>query len=265
MRFYLGTSEPAWLWSQPPMRHPLFVSHRRLARQKSYRAATTAWALDSGGFTELSMFGEWRTTPETYIRAVRRYIDEIGMLDWAAPQDWMCEPEIIRKTGKSVREHQELTCRNLVRLRELDASLPIVPVLQGWEPDDYFRHLEMYHDYGIDLFDEPLVGLGTFCRRANLQPVQDLVLDLTERGLRAHGFGVKRDGLPILGHFLQSSDSTAWSLAARKANTTLCGSSHRAKRCNNCRDWASNWADRTIASIATNPVQYRLPFDLLSV
>jgi hypothetical protein len=210
------------------------------------------------------MFGEWRTTPETYVRAVRRYIDEIGSLDWAAPQDWMCEPEIIRKTGRSVRDHQDLTCRNLLILRDLDPDLPIVPVLQGWQPDDYLRHLEMYDRFGIDLFAEPLVGLGTFCRRANLRPVHDLVLGLTERGLRAHGFGVKRDGLPVLGHVLQSSDSTAWSLAARKSPSRLCGATHRAKRCNNCREWASTWADTTVATIGSQPIQYPLALDLIS-
>lgn len=260
MKFYLGTSEAHWLWDEVPMRHPLFVSHRRLARFKNLRPATTDWALDSGGFTELSMFGEWRTTPEAYVNAVRRYLNEVGRLDWAAPQDWMCEPQMLAKTGLSVIEHQRRTCENFLTLRELDDSLPIIPVLQGWEPADYLKHVEMYERYGVDVFNEQRVGLGTFCRRANLKPVQELVLSLASKGLKAHGFGVKRDGLPVLGHVLMSSDSTAWSLAGRKAKSRLCGIEHRAARCNNCRTWAAMWADKTIAAIATDPMQYDMKF-----
>jgi O-acetyl-ADP-ribose deacetylase (regulator of RNase III) len=31
------------------------------------------WALDSGGFTELSLHGRWKATPAAYVAAVRRY------------------------------------------------------------------------------------------------------------------------------------------------------------------------------------------------
>lgn len=33
--------------------------------------------------------------PEQYASEVRRFRDEIGNLDWAAIQDWMCEPQVI--------------------------------------------------------------------------------------------------------------------------------------------------------------------------
>jgi integrase len=56
---------------------------RRLPR------ARCRWALDSGGFTELSLFGRWQTTPAAYAAAVARYTDQIGKLAWASPQDWM--------------------------------------------------------------------------------------------------------------------------------------------------------------------------------
>lgn len=51
--FYLGTSEVRWLGQANV---PLFISHRRLAPRKSFPRALTGWALDSGGFTELSMY-----------------------------------------------------------------------------------------------------------------------------------------------------------------------------------------------------------------
>lgn len=79
-----------------------------LGRLRGYRRAPIArapWALDSGGFTELDTPPHrWTTTPAEYIEAVQRYATEIGRLEWAAPQDWMCEPWIVQKTGLSVRE-----------------------------------------------------------------------------------------------------------------------------------------------------------------
>jgi hypothetical protein len=55
---------------------------------------------------------------------VRRYRDEIGCLDWAAPQDWMCEPFILAKTGLSVREYRR-TVASYLRLTELAPDLRV--------------------------------------------------------------------------------------------------------------------------------------------
>jgi hypothetical protein len=63
--FYLGSHLDGWLAAHVGVR--LFVSHRRLARRKTLPRARFPWACDSGGFTELSQFGGWRTTPEEYV------------------------------------------------------------------------------------------------------------------------------------------------------------------------------------------------------
>ena len=87
--FYLGTHEPAWL---KRLEIPLFISRVRLARRKSFPQALGKWALDSGGFTQLHKHGGCDLSVAVYVGEVRRYADEIGNLDWVAPQDWMCEP-----------------------------------------------------------------------------------------------------------------------------------------------------------------------------
>jgi hypothetical protein len=102
----LGAHMPHWL---AELDVPLFVSHRRLAGRRTLPRARTGWALDSGGFTELSMFGGWRTAAEDYVAAVRRYATEIGNLEWAAPMDWRCEPVMLAKTGLDVPDHQRRT------------------------------------------------------------------------------------------------------------------------------------------------------------
>src|SRR6266511_2579815 len=89
--------------------------------------------------------------------------------------DWMTEEAVIRGgtvgrtrfvgTRLSLAEHQRRTVHNYLELRHLADDLPIVPVLQGQSIDDYKRIIDAYHRAGVDLHREPLVGLGSVCRR----------------------------------------------------------------------------------------------------
>ena len=151
--FYLGAHQPHWLWRAD---FPLFVSHRQLARRsRSLRPASCRWALDSGGFTELSLHGRWLTPAEDYAAAVTDYADRIGGLDFAAPQDWMCEPFMIARTGLPVTEHLHRTVANYLTLRHLAPDLPIIPVVQGWRLADYLACLDLYASAGVDLAGLP--------------------------------------------------------------------------------------------------------------
>lgn len=210
--FYLGTHEPAWLGR---VSFPLFVSHRRLVRYRRLPIARCRWALDSGAFSELSTYGRWTLTPEAYVAAIRRYRAEISHLAWAAPQDYMCEPFMVARTGLSVHEHQRRTVANLLELRRLAPDLPIIPVLQGWTRADYLACMRMYAAAGIDLTREQLVGLGSVCRRQSTEEIDVIVRQLHGLGLRVHGFGVKTEGLRRYGPYLASADSMAWSLHGR--------------------------------------------------
>ena len=72
------TSERTWTGWLAHVGVPLFVSHRRLARRKTLPKARTGWALESGGFSELSLYGGWRTTPEEYAGARCRHATSLG-------------------------------------------------------------------------------------------------------------------------------------------------------------------------------------------
>jgi hypothetical protein len=241
MTFYLGTHQPAWLRT---FTEPLFISHRRLAKYRSLPNARCRWALDSGAFSELSQYGRWTITPEQYVKAVRRYRDDIGKLDWAACQDYMCEPQIIAKTGLSVSEHQRRTVENYLMLKRLAPELPFIPVIQGWLLADYLRCLAMYRQAGIDLRSERLVGLGSICRRQANQEIQQIVTALAAHGLRLHGFGVKTSGLRRYGRYLSSADSLAWSFRGRHVAGCRHPRSVRAQRPvseANCPRFALEW------------------------
>lgn len=242
MTFLLGTHQPGWL---SRLNVPLFVSRRRLAPYRTLPRAAGPWALDSGGFSELSLHGRWMTTPKEYAAEVRRYHEEIGSLDWCASMDWMCEPTILAKTGLAVAEHQRRTIESFLRLRDLAADLPFVPVLQGWRLDDYRRHVDAYTAAGVDLEREPLVGLGSVCRRQATREVEEIVEAL--QPLPLHAFGLKLGGLSRVAGLIESADSMAWSYAARR-RPSLPGCLAHAN-CANCPRWALRWREEVLARV----------------
>lgn len=254
MEFYLG-ADAHWLATAGV---PLMVSHRRLRRRITLPRATAPWVCDSGGFSELQQYGRWTIGPAEYATALCRYREEIGRLEWAAPQDWMCEPIIINGgtvagqhfagTGLTVAEHQRRTIASVLQLRRLVPDVPVIPVLQGWELDDYRAHVEQYAAAGIDLTAEPLVGLGSVCRRQDTAEIGAIAWTLCRLGLRLHGFGVKAEGLRAYGHLLASADSQAGSFGARKR---IGHCTHGLVRWEaNCPEWARLWRDDVLASMA---------------
>jgi len=174
MRFFLGSHMPGWLDLTTA---PLYLSDRRLRDRKTLPVARGPWALDSGAFTELQKYGTWSRgpSPAEYAERVRRYRDRIGGMCWAAPQDWMCEPIVIRGgmvgrvrfigTKLTVAEHQRRTVANFLSLRSVAPDVPFIPVLQGQTRGDYLMCVHRYHDAGVDLSMEPVVGIGSVCRR----------------------------------------------------------------------------------------------------
>lgn len=234
-RFYLGTHVPNWL---NKVDVPLFVSRRTLCKGKNWKPATCRWALDSGGFSELTMFGRWTVSPRAYVAEVRRWSEQIGGLDWAAIQDWMCEPVVLAKTGKDVLEHQERTINSYDTLVTLDRKLPWTPVIQGWVMSDYLRHIEMYAARGVDLRQFPVVGIGSVCRRQSTDEIATIIRRISGMGIKLHGFGVKRGGLQKTPGLLKSADSLAWSFGARR-KPPIPGHTH--KNCANCMEYALKW------------------------
>lgn len=244
LTFHLGTHHPAWL---ARFDVPLFVSHRRLGRQKRFTPARTSWALDSGAFSEIAVNGEFTTTPRQYVAAIARYRDEIGRLDWAAPQDHMCEPPMLARSriARTVPEAQAWTVTNYLTLRDLDPAVPVIPVLQGWHRDDYRRHADAYETAGVILSDLPLVGVGSVCRRQSTPEIGAIVASL--QPLRLHGFGVKSEGLARYGAGLASADSMAWSYSGRRIQP--CIHSPTRLNCGNCPDYALAWHARVVTTV----------------
>lgn len=252
-RFYLGTHRPSWLERTDV---PLFVSRVTMPKTKLPRAIGP-WALDSGAFSEIQLHGRWTLEPAAYVDEVRRYASEIGQLEWASIQDWMCEPVMIARTGLSVEIHQARTIESYLRLRDLAPELPWAPVIQGWTIGDYDRHADAYADAGVDLRALPVVGVGSVCRRQNTLSASLLLAGLAARGLdNLHGFGFKVSGLTAAVRHaamtgapmsLASADSLAWSYQARREPPLPECSGHI--NCANCLRFALEWRERLFSTL----------------
>jgi hypothetical protein len=251
VKFYLGAHMPNWLATAEV---PLFVSHRRLLRLRRLPVAKLPWALDSGAFSEVALRGEFTTSPAEYVSAVRRYRDEIGQLEWAAPQDHMCEPWVLARStiANTVPDAQRWTIANFLDLRDHLDDL-VIPVLQGQTLDDYWRHIDAYAAAGIDLEREALVGVGSVCRRQATTGIAELIASLST--LRLHGFGVKISGLARYGWCLASADSLAWSYRGRRIRPCP----HRGTMsCANCLPYALAWRQQVLRADTRQAVQLAL-------
>nr|WP_092774988.1 hypothetical protein [Actinokineospora terrae] len=257
---------------------PLFVSHSRLRGRTPEglpRADRNRWVLDSGAFSFITWFGAFPDDPRDYARRVRLYDAVIGGLEWAAIQDWMCEPDSLAVTGLSVAEHQRRTVASYLDLTAAWEAMsthrpdsPFMPGLQGWTPADYVRCVRMYQAAGVDLAAAPVVGLGSVCKREDTEEIAEVVATVRAEvpGIRLHGFGVKTGGLARYGAELHSCDSMAWSYAAwkRRIKSARCTQFHRV--CSSCLIAAEDWhakvwpefvAARADAAPATSPVEFR--------
>lgn len=279
--YYLG-GRPNWLVDHVDQDVPLMIAAPTLAR---YRDTSTDrfrsrrwgnWFGDSGAFMALTGSGTnrgeqhpWHMHPDDYGALWVRLITDVGMPDFVAPQDAPCEQVCREATGATTRQHIDHTLANFLYLRENFPMVPWLPVIQGETAADYLYCERLYLDAGVDLAAETRVGIGSICRRGNVPEIVEVIRLFAGRGYRLHGFGVKIEALPIIGHLLWSADSYAWSDTARKDNHRMAGCDHRTRECardhgpgcaehqtdcRNCPRWAQEWRRRVLAELppATN-------------
>lgn len=242
MRFFTGLHQPS------DARHfdAAFISVNRIRDRKS-GFQVGDWIMDSGAFTEISTHGCYRHSVAEYAQQIKRWSTN-GNLLAAVAQDWMCEPWIVERTGLSVEEHQRLTVQRYDDLLAEDCGgVHILPVLQGYAPSDYVRHIRMY---GERLKPGMWVGVGSVCKRNGDPSAIEAVLlavKMARPDLLLHGFGLKTTSLSsgLVTSLLHTADSMAWSFHARKNRR-------------NANDWRE--AKRWTAAIDARPVQHVLNF-----
>jgi hypothetical protein len=212
MIFFTGLHQPCDAQHLPTV----FISVNRLrARKGPFKAGK--WIMDSGAFSELLMHGRYRHSVAEYAAEIRRWKHN-GELLGAVAQDYMCEPLMLEKTGLTVHDHQRLTIERYDALLGCATGVKIIPVLQGYAPSDYVRHIRAY---GHRLSPGTWVGVGSICKRNGNPAAIIAVLRAikTERpDLLLHGFGLKLTALQHqeITDMLHTADSLSWSFAARR-------------------------------------------------
>lgn len=212
-RFFVGVHQPC------DAHHvdAAFISIHRIAKRRSpFEVAD--WVMDSGAFRTIELHGCYPEPPEIYAAQIKRWSTN-GNLMAAVSQDYMCEPHMLAITGLTIEEHQRLTIERYDALTACDlGGVYLMPVLQGYAPADYVRHIEMY---GERLKPGAWVGVGSVCKRNGDPAAIEAVLLAIKRvrpDLRLHGFGIKLTALrsALVRALLWTADSMAWSFAARK-------------------------------------------------
>lgn len=211
MRFFTGLHQP----SDAKHIEAAFVSVNRLRKRKG-AFNVGDWIMDSGAFSELSRYGRYRWSPLEYAYHIKRW-RFTGNLLAAVTQDYMCEAWILEKTGLALCDHQRLTIERYDTLLHAETGVYIMPVLQGYSPDDYVRHISMYGDR---LAHGAWVGVGSICKRnGSPKAILDVLMAIKQArpDLRLHGFGLKKTSLAsgIIRALLETADSMAWSFQAR--------------------------------------------------
>lgn len=267
MKFYVGVSSTSHI-KYVPYRF-LFSVSRLLDRKSKINTFGKEWILDSGGFTQLLLNGKYTFTIEDYIEIVKLQEPNIFV-----SMDWMCEPWILKKTCKTIKDHLTFTVNNHIKIKELyNGSSKLMGVVQGYNKDDYLTHVDMLKEHGLI---EEYMGIGTLCRRQSTDDILNIPF-LIKRNLpewvKLHGFGVKTLALKKCGiyNLLYSSDSESWSFLARKlqkrvvneigickCDNSICKS--KAKNCANCGRYMRYWTLK-IEELINKNERYRMKLD----
>jgi len=253
-------------------------SYRRLRNRKSpLPTLGKQWIMDSGGFSELHLFGKYTFNVDQYLLGILRFKPT-----FFCSMDWTCEPSSLKATGKSLLEHLTLSTQSHIVLRESVEKKNLLDRLmgciQGYHADDYLLHIDMLREHGLL---EDYMGIGTLCRRqktAEIIPILRQIKQNLPSRVKLHGFGIKTTTLrnPAIYGLLNSCDSMSWSRQAREEskrgvrpclgqaccvwNTPdVCRS--RADDCANCPIFMREWTKQIEETILETSQQSLIPIE----
>jgi hypothetical protein len=206
--FFLGCNEPATI---KHLDCPVMISvngffkkrgNRYTSRKALFDGGEQPLIIDSGAFSRISrQYGYKNHLPtKKYAEMIWRFKDCCNLVA-VVVQDYMCEEFILNTTGLDIKTHQQLTLHRYDRLlEELDClaqstgEVPpyIMPVLQGYEPEEYLQHLDLYGDR---LTSDQWIGIGSVCKRNSNPGSIWSILNTLPNGFKWHGFGVKKTAL----------------------------------------------------------------------
>ena len=174
--------------------------------------------LDSGGFVAAVRYRgfEW-TVPQCMALCAAAPWTRFASMDWCVEPELADDRDaVLDRISGTVRLNRDC----LREARRLGIADRFMPVIQGWQVDDYLRCIDLMFD--LDQF--PVVGVGSMCRRhvegpaGILQVVHELDQALGDSPVRLHLFGLKSQGMAeVRAHpRVFGFDSQAYGVAARQ-------------------------------------------------
>jgi len=93
--------------------------------------------------------------------------------------------------------------------------------------------------------------MGSICRLQAVASVRETVRALAQDyGLRLHGYGVKKTGLILsMSRDFVSTDSMAWSFAAKRGGRRASHLCCTHDKCVSCFDWAMEWREELLRDV----------------
>jgi hypothetical protein len=239
--FYYGTS---WKW---PIQYlpRVMLSANVIKKLKSTWIMPERWMMDSGIG---GMFkGKKRDLSiDEYALVLQKWHPPIA---WS--YDWPCEPGLRNTFHYSVKQAQDWTTENTIWLLE---NYPVSSVIQGWDVDDYLRHIDDLKSHG--LLTERM-GIGSICRRGQINKISRIIREIHRElpsWVKLHGFGVK---ISILNtdafHCLFSADSASWNMERRYYSWNE--NNNKGLTWQQKVPWLLSYIDRIESLIAPHPEQ----------
>jgi hypothetical protein len=255
MKLYLGVWQNRQALAAPQF---MFSLRRLKDRQSPAPFEGRDWIMDSGAFSEITINGKYTYTTDEYLHYVEMHQPGLYF-----NMDFMCEPFVLEKTGGTVKEHQQKSIDNQIKIMDrmdhYDITGQFAGCIQGWELKDYIEHIDMLKAQGCITSK---MGVGSVCRRKNTGDIVNILQAVKEAlpNVKLHGFGIKTQALqyPSICAALDSSDSMAWSFDGRREETQQCGDCIHpgAMNCANCHVHMLKWYDRVI-SVRNNAEKQR--------
>ncbi len=195
-----------------------------MTKNSSYYARTARsfakiLLIDSGGFPSSFIHNGYNRLDHEYLHFVRKVRAGYFVL-----RDYPCEPQILKKFNVTAKDQIHRTLEHHLKLLELSECMGIkakpIPVIQGWEIDDYLYCIELFREHGLI---RDYIAIGSTCRRHQVKTTQQIILTVRSElpgKVKLHAFGVKLSVLDdkAVWDALYSADTSAWDFIARWKN-----------------------------------------------
>ncbi len=172
--------------------------------------------VDSGGFPSSFLYNGYNKSDEEYLNFVLKHD-----ATYFALRDYPCEVQIIKKHDTTPENQILRTVEHHIKLLDLSEDYGLegraVPVLQGWETDEYLYCLDLFREHGLI---RDYMAIGSLCRRHAEKQIRKIILTVRQElpdWVKLHAFGTKISVLrnKAVWDAIYSVDSGAWDFDAR--------------------------------------------------